>query len=166
MVKGDDDLGGYHRWCGRATWCSLRRRCWRADAAKRRCGLWYISPVRSIRTAASRRISGSTGRRTGRASNWTRWRFRLCWRGGYGGNGATRTRAPDVFPFVERAWLGSLVRYALITQQERWEENAGYSPSKLAAVIAGLVCAADLAARAHHRRRKMAMLPGGLRGLD
>src|SRR6202789_3663639 len=53
----------------------------------------------------------------------------------------------DVFPFVERA-AGFLVRYAPITQQDRWEENAGYSPSTLAAVIAGLVCAADLA-RAH-----------------
>jgi glucoamylase len=31
------------------------------------------------------------------------------------------------------------------TQQERWEENAGYSPATLAAEIAGLVCAADLA---------------------
>jgi glucoamylase len=52
-----------------------------------------------------------------------------------------------VFPFVERA-AGFLVRYAPVTQQERWEEAAGYSPSTLAAVISGLICAADLA-RAH-----------------
>ncbi len=31
------------------------------------------------------------------------------------------------------------------TQEERWEENSGYSPSTIAAEIAGLVCAADLA---------------------
>ncbi|MFW6320213.1 MAG: glycoside hydrolase family 15 protein [Halohasta sp.] len=31
------------------------------------------------------------------------------------------------------------------TAQERWEEEAGYSPSSIAAEIAGLVCAADLA---------------------
>src|SRR5579872_2386092 len=49
-----------------------------------------------------------------------------------------------VFPFVERA-AGFLMRYAPVTQQERWEEAAGYSPSTLAAVIAGLICAADLA---------------------
>ena len=30
--------------------------------------------------------------------------------------------------------------------QERWEEKAGYSPSTIAAAIAGLVCAADIAA--------------------
>jgi glucoamylase len=32
-----------------------------------------------------------------------------------------------------------------ITEQERWEELNGYSPSTLAAEIAGLVCAADIA---------------------
>jgi glucoamylase len=49
----------------------------------------------------------------------------------------------DVFPFVERA-VGFLVRHSPVTQQERWEEAAGYSPSTLAAVISGLICAADL----------------------
>lgn len=52
-----------------------------------------------------------------------------------------------LFPFVERA-ASFLIKYAPITQQERWEETAGYSPSTLAAVIAGLICAADIA-RAH-----------------
>ncbi len=32
-----------------------------------------------------------------------------------------------------------------VTGQERWEENSGYSPSTLAAVIAALVCAAEFA---------------------
>ena len=36
----------------------------------------------------------------------------------------------DIFPFVERA-AAFLVRYAPVTQQERWEEMAGYSPSTL-----------------------------------
>ncbi|HNB69791.1 MAG TPA: glycoside hydrolase family 15 protein [Acidobacteriota bacterium] len=31
------------------------------------------------------------------------------------------------------------------TQQERWEEESGYSPSTIAAEIAGLICAADIA---------------------
>ena len=31
------------------------------------------------------------------------------------------------------------------TQQERWEEKSGYSPSTIAAEIAGLICAADIA---------------------
>ncbi|MGO8696836.1 MAG: glycoside hydrolase family 15 protein [Limisphaerales bacterium] len=33
------------------------------------------------------------------------------------------------------------------TQEERWEEMSGYSPSTIAAEIAGLVCAADFATR-------------------
>jgi glucoamylase len=33
------------------------------------------------------------------------------------------------------------------TEQERWEEESGYSPSTIAAEIAGLVCAADIAGR-------------------
>src|SRR5271165_7442721 len=49
-----------------------------------------------------------------------------------------------IFCFVERA-VGFLVRHAPITHQERWEENAGYSPSTLAAVIASLICAAEIA---------------------
>jgi glucoamylase len=38
-----------------------------------------------------------------------------------------------------------LIRQGPVTAQERWEENAGYSPSTLATVIAGLVCAAEFA---------------------
>jgi glucoamylase len=36
-----------------------------------------------------------------------------------------------------------LIRQGPVTAQERWEENAGYSPSTLATVIASLVCAAE-----------------------
>jgi glucoamylase len=49
----------------------------------------------------------------------------------------------DIVPFVTRA-ASFLVRYAPVTQQERWEENSGYSPSTLAVVISALVCAADI----------------------
>lgn len=38
-----------------------------------------------------------------------------------------------------------VVGYGPYTQQERWEEQDGYSPATIAAAIAGLVCAADLA---------------------
>jgi len=53
----------------------------------------------------------------------------------------------DIYPFVERA-AGFLACHAPITHQERWEENAGYSPSTLAAVISGFICAAEII-RAH-----------------
>lgn len=69
-----------------------------------------------------------------------------------------QTAAPIVL-----AWhLGATNRYASLvkpaadfilrtgprTPQERWEEIGGYSPATLAAEIAGLVCAADLARQA------------------
>ena len=38
-----------------------------------------------------------------------------------------------------------LILQGPVTTQDRWEENAGYSPSTLATVIAGLVCAAEWA---------------------
>jgi glucoamylase len=38
-----------------------------------------------------------------------------------------------------------IVAHGPATQQERWEEVSGYSPSTIAAEIAGLVCAADIA---------------------
>jgi len=38
---------------------------------------------------------------------------------------------------------GYLILAGPVTGQERWEENAGYSPSTLATVIASLVCAAE-----------------------
>jgi glucoamylase len=38
-----------------------------------------------------------------------------------------------------------------VTAQERWEENAGYSPSTLATIIAALVCAADFAVKNNHQ---------------
>jgi len=38
-----------------------------------------------------------------------------------------------------------LILQGPVTAQERWEENAGYSPSTLATVIAALVCAAECA---------------------
>lgn len=42
-----------------------------------------------------------------------------------------------------------LIRKGPVTAQERWEESAGYSPSTLATVIAGLVCAAEFAQQRH-----------------
>ncbi|MBZ5539979.1 MAG: glucan 1,4-alpha-glucosidase [Acidobacteriia bacterium] len=47
----------------------------------------------------------------------------------------------DPYPLVLRA-AGYLVRHGPVTQQERWEEVSGYSPSTLASNIAGLVGAA------------------------
>jgi glucoamylase len=50
----------------------------------------------------------------------------------------------DPWTLISRA-AGYLILHGPVTAQERWEENAGYSPSTLAAIIASLVCAAEFA---------------------
>ena len=62
-----------------------------------------------------------------------------------------RREAPSALGDMKRWW--SMVRRAAgfiacngpVTQQDRWEEDAGYSPFTLAVEIAGLLAAADLA---------------------
>jgi len=50
----------------------------------------------------------------------------------------------DPWSMIQRA-AGYLVRNGPVTQQDRWEEDGGYSPFTLAAEIAGLLAAADFA---------------------
>jgi glucoamylase len=50
----------------------------------------------------------------------------------------------DPWALVSRA-AGYLILHGPVTEQERWEENSGYSPSTLATIIASLVCAAEFA---------------------
>jgi glucoamylase len=51
----------------------------------------------------------------------------------------------DPWVLISRA-TSFLVLHGPVTAQERWEENAGYSPSTLASIIASLVAAAEFAA--------------------
>ncbi len=49
----------------------------------------------------------------------------------------------DPYPMVKAA-ARFLIQHGPATEQERWEENSGYSPSTLAITIAAIVCAADM----------------------
>jgi glucan 1,4-alpha-glucosidase len=51
----------------------------------------------------------------------------------------------DTFVKHVRPAADFIVRQGPSTPQERWEEKSGYSPSTIAAEIAGLVCAAEIA---------------------
>jgi glucoamylase len=57
---------------------------------------------------------------------------------------AWKLNRTDLWPKIKQA-AEYLARTGPRTGQERWEEMAGYSPSTIAAEIAALVCAADLA---------------------
>jgi glucoamylase len=65
----------------------------------------------------------------------------LAWRSLHKGTGHDLF---DPCPMIFRA-ASYLILRGPVTTQERWEENSGYSPSTLATVIAGLVCAANFA---------------------
>jgi glucoamylase len=67
-----------------------------------------------------------------------------------------RREAPEALGKIERWWpmvrkaVSFIIRNGPVTQQDRWEEDAGFSPFTLAAEIAALVVAADIAALTGH----------------
>lgn len=143
-AKGDDDLGGYHLVWTRdmAQSATALMACGRIETARR--ALVYLACTQKPDGGFAQNFwVDGTPYWMGIQLDETAFPIILAWRlwrmEGLG--------KFEVFPFVERA-AGFLVRYAPVTQEERWEENAGYSPSTLAAVIAALICAADMA-RAH-----------------
>lgn len=62
-----------------------------------------------------------------------------------------RREAPSALGDPKRWWpmvknaIGFVARNGPVTQQDRWEEDAGYSPFTLAVEVAGLLAAADIA---------------------
>ncbi len=140
-AKGDDDLGGYHL-------------VWTRDMVQSATALLAAGRVDTamralVYLACTQKPDGSFAQNfwvngtpywTGIQLDEVAFPIILAWRL-WKLNGLTDF---DVFPFVARA-AGFLVRFAPVTQQERWEENAGYSPSTLAAVISALCCAAEIA---------------------
>ena len=138
--KGDDDLGGYHLVWTRdmVQSATALMACGRTDNALR--ALIYLACTQRPDGGFAQNFwVDGTAYWTGIQLDEVAFPILLAWRL-WKLNGLSDFA---ILPFVERA-AGFLVRYAPITQQERWEENAGYSPSTLAAVISGLLCAADI----------------------
>nr|BAL55126.1 glycosyl hydrolase [uncultured Acidobacteriota bacterium] len=140
-VKGDEDLGGYHL-------------VWTRDMVQSATGLLAsgntVTPRRAlIYLACSQRPDGGfpqnfwlDGRPywSGIQLDEVAFPVMLAWRLWK----ADALGDFDPYPMV-RAAAAYLIRQGPATQQERWEENSGYSPSTLAATIAALICAADFA---------------------
>ena len=138
--KSDDDLGGYHLVWTRdmVQSASAMLACGRVDTALR--ALVYLACTQHPDGGFAQNfwIDG-TPYWQGIQLDEVAFPIILAWRL-WKANGLGNF---DIVPFVTAA-ASFLVRYAPVTQQERWEENAGYSPSTLAAVISALVCAADI----------------------
>jgi glucoamylase len=144
QAMGDDDLGGYHLVWTRdmVQTATALLACGRIDTARR--ALVYLACTQEPDGGFAQNfwIDG-TPYWSGEQLDEVAFPVILAWRLWK----ADSLSVLEIFPFVERA-AGYLVRHAPITYQERWEEVAGYSPSTLAAVIAGLICAAEIV-RAH-----------------
>ena len=140
-AKGDDDLGGYH-----LVWT---RDMIQSATALLACGRTETARRALVYLACTQRPDGSFAQNfwidgtpywSGIQLDEVAFPIILAWRLWKAGGVANF----DLFPFVETA-AAFLVKYAPVTQQERWEEASGYSPSTLAVVISGLLCAADIA---------------------
>ena len=79
---------------------------------------------------------------TGVACKWTRLPFRILLAAGLKRTG--ELREIDAWPMVLKA-ASFLVRNGPVTQQDRWEEEPGYSPFTLAVEVSALLNAADVA---------------------
>ncbi len=140
-AKSDDDLGGYHL-------------VWTRDMVNSVTGLAASGEIATalralIYLACAQRPDGGfpqnfwiDGRPywNGIQLDEVSFPIMLAWRMHKKG----MLKGLDPYPMVLRA-AHFLVENGPPTPQERWEENAGYSPSTLAANIAGLVCAACFA---------------------
>jgi glucoamylase len=147
-AKGDEDLGGYHL-------------VWTRDLVNSVTGLLAcgdkITPLRAlVYLACSQQGDGGFPQNfwINGAPYWrgiqldeVAFPIILAWRLWK----ANALQEFDPYAMVKAA-SAYLVRQGPATQQERWEEASGYSPSTLAASIAGLICAADFArSRGEHR---------------
>jgi glucoamylase len=140
-VKGDEDLGGYHL-------------VWTRDMVNSTTGLLACgnteTPLRAlIYLACSQQPDGGFHQNfwidgepywRGIQLDEVAFPILLAWRLRQG----AALGDFDPYPMVLHA-AGYLIRQGPVTPQERWEENAGYSPSKLASNIAALTCAAAIA---------------------
>jgi glucoamylase len=140
-AKGDEDLGGYHL-------------VWTRDMVNSATGLLaagdIVTPLRAfIYLACTQQADGGFPQNfwvdgepywSGIQLDEVAFPIILAWRLRRAGGLADF----DPYPMV-RAAAGYLIAHGCVTPQERWEENAGYSPSTLASNIAALICASGFA---------------------
>ncbi len=141
QAKGDEDLGGYHLVWTRDVFHSVIGLLACGDKVTPRRALVYLACAQRSDGAFPQNfwIDG-TPYWSGIQLDEVAFPVVLAWRLWK----ADALGDFDPYPMVKAA-ATFVVRNGPMTQQERWEENSGYSPSTLASNIAGLVCAADFA---------------------
>lgn len=139
--KGDEDKGGYHL-------------VWTRDMVQSATALLAAgnmeTPLRSLIYLSTSQLDDGSFPQNFWIDGQTYWRgiqldevalpIVLVWRM-YKLNAL---ESFDPFEMLRRA-AGFLLKMGPVTEQDRWEEASGYSPSTMAAEIAGLICAAQFA---------------------
>ena len=142
--KGDEDLGGYHL-------------VWPRDLVETACG--FLAAGATSDALRVLRYLEATQEADGHWSQNMWLDGRPYWNGLQMDEAAfpillldmLRRQAPAALGDLSRWWnlvrraAGFLVRNGPVTMQDRWEEDAGFSPFTLAVEISGLLAAADLA---------------------
>ena len=139
-AKGDNDQGGYHL-------------VWTRDMVNSATALLAAGDTRDTASGAHLSCSIATRRRQ-LSAEFLGKRRRLLERSSTGRSrlpdhaclaSTLRERAGRIRPFpIVLQGRRHLIRNGPVTQQERWEEVYGYSPSTLASNIAALICASVL----------------------
>lgn len=144
-VKNDNDLGGYHL-------------VWTRDLAQSSAALMATgqtgTPLRALIWLAAIQLTDGSFPQNSWINGVPYWTglqldeiaapILLAWRL------KSHKVDPGLFnPFFMISHAAAfLILQGPVTAQDRWEEDSGYSPSTLATVIAGLVCAAEFAGQA------------------
>jgi glucoamylase len=141
FAKGDEDLGGYHLVWPRDLVESAGGLLAADDAVSARCALLYLMSTQHADGQWPQNMwLDGTPYWSGVQMDETAFPILLA-------DLLRRAQALDgldVWPMVRGA-AGFLVRNGPVTQQDRWEEDGGYSPFTLAVEVAGLLVAADFA---------------------
>lgn len=141
QAKGDEDLGGYHLVWPRdmVNTATALIALGRPDTALRALAFFACNQLADGRFPQNFWISGEPYF-SGIQLDEIAFPIILAWRL----REHCRDCDFDPYPMILKA-ASFLVLRGPITQQERWEEASGFSPSTLAANIAGMICAAGFA---------------------
>jgi glucoamylase len=138
-TKGDNDLGGYHLvWTRDLVQSATALLATGQRSTPLRALIWLAAIQRPDGTFPQNSWIDGTAYWSGLQLDQVAAPILLAWR--LHKQDALGLFSPRVM--IVRA-AAHLILQGPVTSQDRWEENAGYSPSTLATVIAALVCAAE-----------------------
>jgi len=140
-TKGDNDLGGYHLvWTRDLVQSATALLATGQTSTPLRALIWLAGIQRPDGTFPQNSWIDGAAYWSGLQLDQLAFPILLAWR--LHQNNALGLFDPGVM--IVRA-ASQLILQGPVTAQERWEENAGYSPSTLATVIAALVCTSEWA---------------------